>query len=615
MADGHDPPELGLESILSHAMAKSNQQIAEVFQQMAAVLEILGGDHFRINAFLKAARVVNGLVQDLAIIGPDPVRLAALDGIGKGTAQRIAEFLKTGKVNEHQQLLAKIPPGLLDLLDISGLGAKTIGLLWNQAGVAGINDLKKKLIGNELAKLPGLGEKKLENLRKSIAFAQASGQRVRIGQALPLANWFVSQLRQIKGVKQAAYAGSLRRGKETVGDIDLVVAVDGARGDDQEATDDQAARAVGDVFVKLEPVGEVLVKGATKTSVRVVDPDGKESGGIQVDLRVVGPESFGAALLYFTGSKEHNVALRQRAIERATRLNEYGLYRGHQRLAGSTEDEVYRSLGLAWIPPELREDRGELVSAQHDKLPSLIELTDIKAELHAHTHASDGRWSIHQLVQAAIDRGFHTVAVTDHSSAQKIANGLSVKRLEGHIQDVRAVAQTVKNTIKVLAGSEVDILADGALDYPDTVLAQLDLVVASPHIALGQDSAKATKRLLKAIDNPYVTLIGHPTGRIIGRRAGISPDMKQVITAAARRGIALEINANSWRLDLNDINARWAIEAGVKLAINTDAHGPQDMEQLIYGVLTARRAGAQSNDVVNAMTQVAFEKWLKASRG
>jgi DNA polymerase (family 10) len=358
----------------------------------------------------------------------------------------------------------------------------------------------------------------------------------------------------------------------------------------------------------------VLVKGPTKTSVRTADSLGNAGGGIQVDLRVIASESYGAALLYFTGSKQHNVALRERAIKQGFKLNEYGLYKGDKPIAGETEEQVYQALGLAWVPPALREDRGELRLAESGQLPKLIEPTDILAELHAHTVASDGRWSIRELVMAAVDRGFHTVAVTDHSRSQPIANGLSIERMEQHIEDVRTVAQQFKGTITVLAGSEVDILSDGSLDYPNYLLKQLDIVVASPHNALGQDPAKATKRLIKAIENPYVTLIGHPTGRLINRREGLSPDMKRVVAAAAARGIALEINANNWRLDLNDINARAAIDAGVKLAINTDAHGPGDMDQLIFGVLTARRAGATKDDVVNCMSADKLQKWLKSTR-
>ncbi|MEE9213055.1 MAG: DNA polymerase/3'-5' exonuclease PolX, partial [Phycisphaeraceae bacterium] len=550
------------------------------------------------------ARMLGDMIEDVANVGHDD--LTALPGIGQGTADRIVEFIETGRIEEHQKLLTKIPVGLLKLLAIPGLGPKTVALLWKQAGVESEDDLRRNLTGDELASLPGMGKKKLENLRKNLAFAQRAAARVGIGTAMPQAKWFVQQLDRLKQVKQAAYAGSLRRGRETIGDIDLLVAAEAKH-----------SISISNAFVKLEPVAEVQAKGTTKTSIRTTD-------GLQVDLRIVGPDQFGAALMYFTGSKQHNVVLRERAIRQGMKLNEYGLFQNDKSVAGKTEQQVYDALGLSWVPPELREDRGEIVLAENDfrhkagagiaGLPKLIALADIQSELHAHTTASDGKWSIRELASAAAERGFHTVAVTDHSKGQAQANGLNEQRLEKHIEDIHAVAAQMKGTITVLAGSEVDILANGKLDYPNSLLKQLDIVVASPHSALSQDTAKATARLLKAIQNPYVTMVAHPTGRLINRREGLSPDMKRVIAAAAERGIALEINANSWRLDLRDSHARAAIEAGVKLSINTDAHGPGDLDQLIYGVLTARRAGATKKDVINCMSRVALTKWMDSTR-
>ena len=577
-------------------MPTANQQLAALFVQMADILEILESDRFRVNAFRKTSRVLDDMAEDVADIGPDISSLMQIDGMGKGAAQRIAEFLETGKIADHTQLMDQIPDGLLGLSNISGLGPKTISLFWNQAGVEGLDDLKAKLETGELTNLPGVGKKKLENIQKSIAFAESAGGRVRLGQAMPMAFWFVAQLKKLKQVKQAAYAGSLRRGRETIGDIDVIVSAE-AKG----------AAAISDAFVALEPVTDVLVKGATKSSVRT-------QGGMQVDLRVVEPRQYGAALMYFTGSKEHNIALRQRAIDRGMNLNEYALTKGNKIVAGQTEQEIYQVLDLAWIPPELREDRGEMILAEKNELPKLIEIGDIKAELHAHTTASDGHWSIEEYATAAAQRGFHTVAVTDHSRGQGQANGLSSQRLEQHIKNVRVAAAQMKNQITILAGSEVDILANGQLDYPDSLLKELDLVVASPHAALTQEPKKATDRLLKAIDNPYVTIMGHPTGRIILSREGLNPDMKQLIAAAAQRGIALELNANTMRLDLRDTHARMAIEAGVMLSINTDAHGPDHLDQLVYGVLTARRAGATKAGVINCLSKAALAKWLRGTR-
>jgi DNA polymerase (family 10) len=577
-------------------VASNNAKLAYIFQQMGDVLEIIEGNPFRITAFHKAARVLADLPTDVATL--DHKQLTEVDGIGKGTAERIAQFLAHGKIAEHEELMATVPPGLLDLLAVPGLGPKTIAQLWKQAGVTDTATLKLKLETGELEHLPRLGPKKLENLKANLAFATTVAQRSRLGSVMPFACWFVDQLRQLKPVKQVAFAGSLRRGAETVGDLDLLVA----------AAPKDAAK-IADAFVKLEPVAEILAQGPTKSSIRTRDR-------LQVDLRIVELPAFGAALLYFTGSKDHNVRLRERAISMGFKLSEYGLFSAdtNKRVAGATEEDVYKALGLAWIPPELREARNEITLAEKNKLPKLLTLDDIKAELHTHTTASDGHWSIRELAAAAVDRGFHTVAITDHSKGQVQANGLSPERLEKHIQAVRDIAAEMKGTINVLAGSEVDILTDGRLDYPDSLLKELDIVVASPHASLSQDSATATKRFLKAIQNRYVTIIGHLTGRLINRREGLHPDLKQLFHAAAERGIAMEINANHYRLDLRDTHAHAAIEAGVKLSINTDAHGPADLDQLIYGVLTARRAGATKTHVINCLSRDALMKWIRSTR-
>ncbi|MEX2389881.1 MAG: helix-hairpin-helix domain-containing protein, partial [Phycisphaeraceae bacterium] len=382
-------------------MPANNRQLAALFQEMADVVELLAGNRFRVIAFQKAARVLDELTEDVATIEPD--KLSKIDGIGAGTADRIREYLDTGKIAEHEKLVAQVPPGVIKLLDIPSLGPKTAATLWQQAGVTDIATLKQKLDTGELEDLPRMGKKTLDNIKKNLAYAETAGQRTRIGEAMPLARWFVNQLRDLKQVKQADYAGSLRRGQETVGDLDLLV-----------AADPKQASAISDAFVKLEVVEEVILKGETKTSIRA-----RTGGGriIQVDLRIVEPDAYGAALLYFTGSKDHNVKLRERAISRKLKLNEYGLFKedSDKRVAGKTETEVYKALGLAYIPPELRQDRNEIQQAEKGSLPELVALDDIKAELHAHTTASDGHWSIRELAAAAADRGFHTVAITDHS--------------------------------------------------------------------------------------------------------------------------------------------------------------------------------------------------------
>ena len=579
-------------------MADSNRQLAALFHRMAAVMEILGGDRFRINGFERAARTLWELGEDVSRIGPDAKAIEKIDGIGPGSAKRIAEYLETGRIAEHDELMGRIPPGLLELLDVQGLGPKKVAVLWNEAGVEDLDSLKQKLEGDALADLPGFGRKTIENLRRNVAFIEQAGQRHRLGDALPLAVWIARELAGAKDVEQAQYAGSLRRGRDTIGDIDIVVSF---KGRDRQPLIEK--------FKGLEVVAEVLMSGQAKTSIRTGD-------GMQVDLRIVEPKQFGAALMYFTGSKEHNVELRERAQKMGMTLNEYALTRieDEKVVASKTEQEIYKALKLAWIPPELREARDEIERAAQDKLPQLIELGDIKADLHTHTTASDGHWSIEELAACAAERGFHTVAVTDHSRSQLQANGLSAERLEKHIEAVRKVAAKLKGTIRVLAGSEVDILGDGELDYPNSLLKELDIVVASPHAALSQEPKKATDRLIKAIHNPYVSILGHPTGRLINRREGLAPDMKKVIAAAAERGVALELNANGWRLDVRDSHARLAIESGVKLSINTDAHGPPDLDQLIFGILTARRAGATASDVVNCMSKQALGQWLASTR-
>ncbi|MEM9915714.1 MAG: DNA polymerase/3'-5' exonuclease PolX [Planctomycetota bacterium] len=583
-------------------MPTTNAQLAAIFQQMADLTEITGGNRFKVNAFAKVGRVLEDMTKPVADI--DPKLLPKVEGIGQGTADRIAEFLETGQIADHEKLLAKVPEGLLKVMDVPGLGPKTVALLWNEAGVESIDDLKAKLDTGELESLKGFGKKKIENLQKNLKFAESAGDRQRIGLAYAVATMFIEDLQDLPTVEKIEYAGSLRRGKETIGDIDILVA-SSAPGNSEERS------GIFEAFVNHPAVADVIAHGDTKASVRT----GDESKNMQVDLRVVEPESFGAALMYFTGSKEHNVKMRERAIARGLSLNEYSLSKDGHPVASATEEDVFAALDLAWVAPELREDRGELTLAEADELPVLLELGDIKAELHSHTTASDGRWSIEENALAAAARGFHTVAITDHSKGQAQANGLSEKRLVQHIEAVRKVGKKLKGKITVLAGSEVDILANGDLDYPDELLAELDIVVASPHAALTQDSAKATKRLIKAIENPYVTIVGHPTGRIVNRREGLSPDMEAIFKAAQDRDVALEINASPYRLDLRDTHARaWIQDYGGKLAINTDAHSLDHLDNLRFGVLTARRAGASQNDVINTWDRDKLLDWISRPR-
>ena len=579
----------------------TNTELSRIFSEMAAVLEITGDNVFRVNAHNKVARILKDLTVDVGSLADDKSKLTAIDGIGEGTASRIIEYVQTGRVKDHDELVANLPPGLVQLLNIPGVGPKTVKMLWEKAGVTDLESLRSKLQSGELQGMPKMGDKTLQNINAALEFVSKASERERLGDALPLAENIIEFLRQVKGVKQLEYAGSLRRGKETVGDIDLIAS----------ASDPSA---LTHAFRSMAMIDKVLASGESKTSVRLAD-------GMQIDLRIVPDSSFGAELLYFTGSKAHNVELRERAQKKKQRLNEYGLFpddgkqappqeRGVKPIASKTEESIYKAFGLPWIPPEIREDAGEF---DLKKTPRLIEIDDIKAELHAHTVASDGRLTIAQLVAEAKSRGYHTIAITDHSKSSVQANGLSPDRLRKHIDAVREVAANTKG-INVLAGSEVDILIDGSLDYEDKLLEQLDIVIASPHASLRQAADVATKRLVRAASHPLVNIIGHPTGRMINKREGLPLDIHKLIDAAVEHNTALEINANPWRLDLRDVHVRAAVEAGALIAIDTDAHGAGDFDLLRYGVMTARRGWLLPQMCINTWTKAKLMKWLRKGR-
>jgi DNA polymerase (family 10) len=577
-----------------------NAELAGKFDAMATALELLGENRFRALAYQKAARVLGEMTVDVGELAKEPAKLLEIEGVGRDLAGQIVEYVNTGGIQKLDDLLAQIPEGVLTLVRVPGIGPKTAAMLWKSGKVESVDDLKRCLASGELEGLPRMGAKTIEKIRKAVEFAEAGGGRQRIGEAMAVAEAVMGMMRGQAGVKRMEYAGSLRRGAETVGDIDLVVGCD-----DPE----REAGAIVERFTHLPLVAEVLAAGMSKSSIRT-------AGGVQVDLRVVRDDRFGAALMYFTGSKAHNVALRQRAMDMGMKLNEYGLWREGEEsepIAAGTEEAIYGAMKLPLIEPELREDHGELAAALDHRLPVLIKLSDIRAELHSHTTASDGVWSIEELARFAQSRGMETIAVTDHSVSQYQARGLDADRLIAHIAAIHAARKAVKG-VTILAGSEVDILPDGSLDYPDELLAELDIVVASPHAALTQDPATATRRLLRAIEHPYVNIIGHPTGRLVLRRPGLAPDIPALCRAAAQTGTALEINANFHRLDLRDSHARTAIEAGVKLAIDTDAHGPTDMDHLIFGIATARRAWATAADVINCLTTAEIRAFVKAKR-
>jgi len=582
----------------------ANDALAALFSEIADVLDLTGANAFRVNAHRKVARILEESGEDLVSVArAEPARLREIPGIGEGSAAKIEEFARTGKVREHDELLASVPAGVPALLRIPGLGPKRVATLWKEGGIESADDLRRRLADGTLTGLPGMGPKTLKAISDSLAFLDTTRGRIRLGEAAAIAAELVRALQATGAATRISHAGSLRRGKETIGDIDIVAS--------------SGAPAVLHEALRTAPgVAATLAGGDTKTSVRT-------SHGVQVDLRTVDDAQFGAALLYFTGSKEHNVRLRERAQRMGMRLNEYGLFReepgaegtpqgrGAPPVAARTEEEVYAALGLPWIPPELREDHGEV---EHAPPADLVSVEAIRAELHCHTTASDGTLEIAGMVEEAIRRGFHTIAITDHSRSQAQANGLTVERLREHAARIREVAKAYAKRIAVLAGSEVDILADGTLDYPDDALAGLDWVVASPHAALRAEPAAATERLLAAIRHPLVHVVGHPTGRIVNAREGLSPDVKALAKEAAARKVALEVNANTMRLDLRDSHVRLCVEAGCPVSINTDAHGAGDFDQLPFGVATARRGWLGTGLCINAWTQPKLLAFAKAKR-
>jgi DNA polymerase (family 10) len=592
-----------------------NEAAAARLEEIASLMELLGEEGFRITSTRRAARAVESFSGDVGSL--TKAELLEIEGVGPKTADKVIEFCSKGTIAELEALRGKVPPGLLTVMRVPGLGPKTVRMMWQDAGVESLEGLKKIIDDGSILKLPRMGEKSVERIKAALEFVSSAGERLNIGVALPLAESVVARLREVEGVSRVEFAGSLRRGKETVGDIDVLVTVK-EKGEKGYRKD--AAGAASELFRALPGVKQIIVAGETKSSVRMSVGDG---GGatIQVDLKVVPAASFGAALMYFTGSKEHNVLLRERAQRMGMTLNEYGIYeetgdptppqhRGAVALAGVTEQEVYAKLGLAWTPPELREAGIELEAKE---TPRLIELEDVKAELHSHTTASDGVMEIEELANRAKERGFHTIAVTDHSKGSPLAGGLTVERLLSHIEAVHRARSAVKG-ITILAGSEVDILADGTLDYEDDVLKKLDLVVASPHAALIQEPEAATERLVRAIRNPFVHVLGHPTGRIVQRRKGLEPDMAKVLAAAKECRVALEINANWQRLDLRDTHVRAAVKAGCLIAIDCDVHTPADFEMLRYGVVTARRGGVTPEGCVNAWSQKKLADWVRSKR-
>ncbi|PKB72879.1 MAG: hypothetical protein BZY75_04735 [SAR202 cluster bacterium Io17-Chloro-G7] len=563
-------------------MTLSNDDIAQLFQNMGTLLEMKGDTVFKVRAYQRAARTIENLSFSVAQAVADGTDLKKIPGIGKAINDKIHELLDSGRVSAYERLIAELPDGVLTLMDVPGVGPKTAMLITKELEISTVEGVEQAVRDGRMASLPRMGQKAADNILRHIKTLRTKDQRTPIGQALPLAENVISRLREIcPEIGPLFPAGSLRRWEETIGDIDLV----GTSPSPEDA---------GNALVSLDIVQEVLVHGPKKTSV-VVEP------GIQVDLRLSGPESFGAMLQYFTGSQQHNIRLRDYANRMGLSLNEYGITEVSTGKVEEFADETafYARLGLPYISPELRLGMWELDSAQESKLPKLVQETDLTGDLHLHSNWSDGRDPIETMVVAAADQGYQYMALTDHSSGRGVANGLSNERLSEQIALLRSLQS--KHSIKILCGSEVDIRADGTLDYPDELLAQLDVVVASVHSAMGQDSETMTQRIIKAMHHPAVTIIGHLSTRLIGRREPTEFDLEAVLQAAKATGTALEINASPERLDLKDIHAYRARELSVPLVVSTDSHHYPDLSQRRYGIAVARRAWCESRHLLNTL--------------
>ncbi|MBI2222907.1 MAG: DNA polymerase/3'-5' exonuclease PolX [Acidobacteria bacterium] len=569
-----------------------NFSIARIFREIADLLEIKGENPFKVRAYRGAADTVADCPESVANLSEDNRR--RLPGIGRDLAGKLAELVETGALAYHRDLLAEFPPSILDILKLQGVGPKTVALLYRELNIRTLDDLESAARAGRLRAIKGMGAKKEALMLKSIAERkQAQGRRL-TAEAHDVAAVLVAALRTGAPDATILPVGSLRRGCETCGDLDILAA--------------GADATLMDVFARHALVERVLGRGETKSSVLL-------RGGFQADLRAVPRESAGAAMQYFTGSKAHNIALRDRAIQRGLKLNEYGLFdlATGMRVAGAAEEEIYEALGLAWVPPELRENRGEIAAAEARALPELIELADIRGDLHMHTTRTDGRADAGSMARAARELGREYIAITEHSKALAMANGLDERAALEHAARVRALNGRVDG-LTVLAGIECDILPDGRLDLSDDCLAQLDYVVASAHSGFGQGESEMTERLLRALSCPWVDALGHPTGRLLLRREGYPFRLEQVVTEAARLGVALEINCQIDRLDLNDVNARLARERGARLVISTDAHAPSALGWMRWGVTVARRAWLRRSDVLNTMPLDAFRASLRRSR-
>ena len=568
-------------------MRMKNKELADLFGRMADILEFKDENPFKISAYRKAARIIGDLTQDIEEIAEDG-KLKDVPGIGEGMAQKIVEYLKTGKVSKFEEVRKGVSDALIAIMDIPGMGPKTLSMIHKEKGISSLSQLEKAVENGSLVGLPGIGEKKVENIKRGIQLLKQSKGRMNLGIAFPVAKRIVEALREKAGSRKIERAGSLRRMRENIGDIDIL-----ATGPNKEK--------IIHTFTHLPEVKEVLASGETKASVIV-------EGSIQIDLRVVEEDSYGAALQYFTGSKGHNIHLRGIAKTKGIKINEYGVFKGEKKIGGKEEEDVYRALGMDWIEPELREDRGEIEAAQEDRLPKLVKEPEIKGDLHVHSNWSDGTSPIEEVARTAQKRGYQYVAICDHSKSLKITHGLDESRLVKQIEEIDRINEKMKG-FQILKGSEVDILNDGRLDLSEKVLEKLDLVVAAVHSGFKQEKEKMTKRIVRALENPFVDVLAHPSGRLLGARDPYEVEIDEVMEAAKQYGKALEINAYFERLDLDDIHCRKAKEMGIPLAIGTDSHHLDQMWMISLGVAVARRGWLETPNILNTLPLKGILKW------
>ncbi len=579
----------------------TNEDVAQELEEIADLLEIADANVFRVRSFRRAVDSIAELPEDVAVLLAES-RVTDVPGIGKGIAKIIEELINTGTSEEKEALLAEYPESLLEMLKISGFGPRKAAVVFRELGISTVDELEEAAAAGRLQDLPGMGAKTEENILNSIDAYREGQQRASLGEMLPVAEDLVARLHEHPDVIRAEFAGSTRRHRETVGDLDLL------------ATSADPA-GVCKWFAELEVLEELTMAGDTKVS-------GRLAGGRQVDLRVVAEESFGAALQYFTGSQQHNIRLRERAQRMALTVNEYGVFKAENEdkgdmVAGTAEEDVYAALDLPWIPPELREDRGEIAAAEADELPQLIELSDIRCDLHMHSYYSDGRATVEEMARACMELGYAYIGFTDHSETLTVANGMDADRVRAQHEEIVKLNEKLKQEgakFRVLQGIEADILSDGSVDVPEGTFELFDYVIGALHQGFSPDADKITARMVAAVESGIIDIVAHPTGRLLLARPPYGLHIDQLIAACAQNDVALEINASLRRLDLDDTHARFAVQQGCRLSINSDAHGPENLTHMRYGVMQARRGWVEADNVINTWSLRKLKSWFKQRR-